>query len=216
MLQIFIDESGTLPDVNDKFIVLSGVATFEISKSENLISNVLKNLREQKKSVSELKFYKCGDRTKKYFLSLLNKDDFDIFLLIINKNNRKIADTPENFSFLVALLIKEIECFYKNQEMNIFLDRHFFCKVDLERFNQSLENFVSTQYKIEHVDSQHNLLVNIADMVAGATLWQYTGKDGVFYDNIKESIITEKVLNWTEAKKICLNKKSLKPVQAPI
>ena len=57
MITIFIDESGTLPDQKDKYIVISAVATNKLKEAKNVISKVLASLRQRKIRVKELKFY---------------------------------------------------------------------------------------------------------------------------------------------------------------
>jgi len=61
---IYIDESGTLPDPNDKLVVVAAVGT----PSPERIDIILKQAKKKtslKKSTGELKFYTAGDKTKK-------------------------------------------------------------------------------------------------------------------------------------------------------
>jgi len=213
MLNIFIDESGTLPDPKDKFIVVSAVSVRKIKEAKNLMSRILASLRQRKIKIKELKFYYAGQRTKRQFLSGIVSSDFEIFALIVDKRGRKIADTPDNFALLVAELVNEINLWYKTKEviMTITIDRHFHRKIDQEQFNKLLRKRINSSLrykKVFHIDSQQNALVNIADMVGGAILWKYTGKDRQFYDLIKENIITEKLVSWPEIKRKSLNKKT--------
>jgi len=203
MLTIFIDESGTLPDPKDKFIVICGVGVEKIKEAENIFSRIRTSLRQRKIKVQEIKFYYAGQNTKRQFLSGLVSANLKIFALIIEKKGRKIADTPENFGILVAELINEINLWYKVKKINLVLDRHFHRKVDEERFNQFLKSKINknVKYQIRHVDSRQNFLVNIADMAAGAILWKYSGKDLQFYNLIKENIIIEKIVSWPEIKR---------------
>jgi hypothetical protein len=48
MSVVFIDESGTLPDINDKFIVICGVVVDESKEAENIFSRILKSLKQRK------------------------------------------------------------------------------------------------------------------------------------------------------------------------
>lgn len=107
MLNIFIDESGTLPDPKDKFITICGVGIKKIKEAENVISRTLTSLRRRKIKIQEIKFYSAGQKTKRQLLSGVVSANFEIFALIVDKKGRKIADTPENFAILVADLINE-------------------------------------------------------------------------------------------------------------
>jgi len=203
MLTIFIDESGTLPDPKDKFIVICGVGVKKMKEAENIISQILASLRRRKIRIREIKFYYAGQNIKRQFLSGVVSANFKIFALIVDKKSRKITDTPENFALLVADLVNEISLWYKAEKVNLVIDRHFQRKVDQNKFNGFLKMEISKglKYQIKHIDSQQNFLVNIADMTAGAILWKYSGKDLQFYNLIKESIVVEKLVNWPEIKR---------------
>lgn len=208
MLTVFIDESGTLPDVNDKFIVICGVVVDELKEAKNIFSRILKSLKQRKINIQEIKFYHAGQNTKRQFLSGISSANFKIFALVIDKKNRKIADTPENFSVLVGDLIGDIIKWYKNGNIDFIIDRHFCRKSDQDEFNKLVgaEIKESSKYLIKDVDSQKNFLVNIADMAAGAIFWKYRGKDTQFYDLIKENTIAEKVVSWPEIKRKSIQK----------
>lgn len=211
MLTIFIDESGTLPDPKDKFIVICGVGVKKIKEAENIISRILISLRRRKIRIKEIKFYYAGQNTKRQFLSGITSANFKIFALVVDKKKRKIADTPENFALLIAELVNEMNLWYGATRINLVIDRHFHRKTDQDKFNRFLKMKInkSLKYQIKHIDSQQNFLVNIADMTAGAILWKYSGKDLQFYNLIKENVVVEKIVNWPEIKRKSLpqNKK---------
>jgi len=177
MITIFIDESGTLPDLNDKFIVISGVGIKKIKEAENIHSRVLGSLRRKKTQLQEIKFYYAGRKTKHQFLSGIVSANFEIFILIVDKKGRKIIDSPENYGLLVADVMNEINFWYKNEKIDFIVDRHFYRKVDQIKFQKILKKQVNKDMKIKQVDSRQNPLVNIADMVAGATLRKYNSKN---------------------------------------
>ncbi len=212
MLTIFIDESGTLPDPKDKFIVVCGVGVKNVKEAENIFSRIRVSLRQRRIKVQEIKFYYSGQGTKRQFLSGLVSARFEIFALIADKKNRKIADTPENFAILVTELANEISFWYGIEKFNLILDRHFHKKADENKFNKFLKMKIgkNLECRIRHVGSQQNFLVNTADMAAGAVLRKYNEKDLQFYDLIKENIIIEKIVGWPEIKKknlLKINKK---------
>jgi len=208
MLIMFIDESGTLPDPKDKFIVICGVGVKKIKEAENVISRILASLRRREIRVREIKFYYAGENTKRQFLSGIVSAGFEIFTLVVDKKGRKIADTSENFALLIADLVNEINLWYKIEKINFVVDRHFQRKTDQDKFNRYLRTEINKSLKcqIQHFDSQQNFLVNIADMAAGAVLWKYSGKDLQFYNLIKENIIIEKIVSWPEIKRKSLSR----------
>lgn len=202
-LTIFIDESGTLPDPTDKFIVICGVGVRQTKEAKNIISRILSSLRQRKIRINEVKFYRAGQNTKRQFLSGIVSASFDIFVLVVNKKGRKIADSPENFALLVADLVNEIKLWYKPEKVALVIDRHFHRKNDQSEFDKFLSRGINgnLKHQIAHVDSQHIPSVNTADMAAGAVLWKYTEKDPQFYHLIKDNIVVEKIISWPEIKR---------------
>lgn len=214
---LFLDESGTLPDSKDKVIVVAAVGFYSPRKIETIIKSVRKK-GKFKKPVGELKFYNVGEKSKELFFRKIVAENFDIFILIVEKMGRKISDTPEHFAILSGLLIKEAISFYSKIEQIIF-DRHYHRDTDITKFNRVLRDFLNQDLpSIEHVDSQKDKKVNVADMVAGAVLAKETGKNYTFYEIFKERIISEMRLNWPEAKRrlFCRIKNLPEPVQTPI
>lgn len=207
-LTIFIDESGTLPDPQGQVVILAAVSASRTVGLDELIKKT-KSKRSQKEKPFELKFYTAGDKTKFDFFKNLAKKETAIFLLIVDKAKRKIADTPENYAVLSWLLLESIFNLYVGNHIIIF-DRHFHQDQDIEEFNTILLGHLSQKPKeLKHVDSKKNYLVTVADMVAGATLAKESEKDSKFYEMIKSHIISETKLNWPEAKRrLIANKKT--------
>ncbi|HTK03829.1 MAG TPA: DUF3800 domain-containing protein [Alphaproteobacteria bacterium] len=205
MITIFIDESGTLPDTKDKVIVIAAVGVFIPSKIDKIFK-ALQKKRDSKTKARELKFYTAGNKTKDLFFEKIAKEDFEIFVLEVEKMNRKIPDTPENFAVLCWILLNDILTFCPNIK-EVILDRHFSRDYDTKQFNKFLHELLPNHPQISHVDSKFENRVNIADMIAGAVLSKEAGKTDKYFNIITSKIISEKRLNWTEAKKKFLNKK---------
>lgn len=205
---LFIDESGTLPDPKDKVVIIASVGT----NSPESIELIFKSLRKKnkfKKPVSEIKFYTAGQQTKELFFQKIVQNNFSIFILTVDKIGRAIPDTPENFSILIGLLLEDIFSFYPNIK-EIVLDKHFSRDKDVGEFNRFLKNFLQKpSISLKHVDSKKNKYINVADMVAGAVLAKETGKTSRFYNLIRNKIISEKRLNWPEAKRRLFRKQKI-------
>ena len=208
---VFVDESGTLPDVKDKFIVIAGVGAEKAKDAKDLISRILKSLRQRKIKIKEVKFYYSGERTKIQILSGIISCGFDIFIIAIDKKNRKISDTPENFALLISELINEINLWKPRRNLKIIIDRHFHRKNDEKSFNNFLQEKVkkNVNYNIQHTNSQQNIIVNLADFATGANLAKYNKNKFQFYDIIKENILFEKIVNWPALKRKNLKYKKI-------
>src|SRR3989344_13997 len=207
-LIVFVDESGTLPDSKDRFVVICGAAVEDIKEADSLIHKVLFSLRQTRDSLKlrELKFYHSRDAVKRIFLSAIAASRLKIFILIVDKQGRKIHDDPENFSVILAELIIEIFLWYRNVKLNLIIDRHFSRSGDEQEMDKLLSHNFNYGSKwqlgsIQHIDSQSNLAVNIADMCAGAVLRKYRHGDDKFYFIIRENILVEKIANWPELKR---------------
>lgn len=200
---ILIDESGTLPDPRDTYIVIAAVGLEDIKEGKHVVSKVLQSLRERKVRIAELKFYYAGEQTKRRMLSGIILAGFQVFALIVDKQERKISDTPENFALLISELIREVSLWRSKQEFSILIDRHFHKRKDEDKFNRLLREYVSKniRYEIQHVNSQQNFVVNLADFAAGAILTKYSKDTFLFSDIIKKNIVAEKIVSWPELKK---------------
>ena len=203
-ITIFIDESGTLPDPNDKVVIVAAVGVFASKDLLDINNKVRKKIKflKKEKEISEIKFYRAGEHTKFFYLKMMVEKEIDIFVLIVEKDKIKIIDNPNNFAILNYLLIQECLTFYGSGQSikEIIFDKHFSRKKDQEEFNKLLLKFLDESFIIKHWDSKDNLEINAADMVAGSLLWKYTKNDARFYDIVKKRIISEKFLNWKQIK----------------
>lgn len=193
-MTIFIDESGTLPDPKDAIVIIAAIGIKKTIDLVNVYKAIRKQMRAQKKSknIPEIKFYTAGEKTKIKFLKELSKQDINIFILIIKKEGQKILDTPEHFALLNYILIEECLLFYKEKIAKIVFDKHFHKQLDQKKFNQILKKITNKNFLFEHVDSQKDVRVNAADMIAGSALWAYTGKDSAFMKLSKAELLLKK------------------------
>jgi len=212
-ISVLIDESGTLPDPSDKVVIVAAVGINTPTRILSINRMVRKNL---KKPLGEIKFYKAGEKTKTKFLKALAKEDLKIFTLIVEKQGKKITDSPENFALLCWLILEECLLFYKNKIKEVIFDKHFHQEKDQKLFNYFLFQFLKKKIKLVHVNSQEDQRISAPDMIAGSLLWAKTKNDSRFYKIIKNQIISEKMVNWRQIKSRFWNKKMPEPVQAPI
>ena len=205
-ITIYIDESGTLPDPKDQVVIIAAVGAKLPEKLRAITKSIRKNLA--KKSTSEIKFYKAGEKTKRKFLKKLSKENIEIFTLTIEKRGQKIVDSPENFALLCWLILDDCLLFYKDTIKQVVFDRHFHRKTDQDAFNQLLTRLLDQKINITHTDSQKDFEVNAADMVAGSLLWAKTGKEVSFYEIIKGKIVSERIISWKNLRRMFFDKKS--------
>lgn len=207
-LYCYVDESGTLPDKNDRAIVMAAVGTDLPQTLIDISRQVRKEIQSRKRgeNISEIKFYRAGDKTRRTYLKKLSDCDVDIFALIVDKQGQAIPDNPENYAVLCHLLLEECLMFYKGALKGVVFDRHFHRQKDQDAFDAILSDLLNYRLSFSHVDSSENVSVNAADMVAGCLLWKYSGKSSEFYDLISDRIITETIVRWKEAKRRFIEK----------
>lgn len=206
---IFIDESGTLPDPKDKFIILAAIAVTD----KNPLLQVAKKTRQKiqylkkDKNIGEIKFYRAGEKTKRIYLQELSKQPIEIFVLIIEKPNQMIADNPAIFAAISGILLKKCFSKYGDKIKKIVFDKHFHREIDQVRFDEGLEHFLNRKLNIVHANSVNNPEIIAPDMVAGSLLRQYSKGDRQFSSLIKNKIINIQKYQWKELnKKLKINK----------
>ena len=209
---IYIDESGTLPDPKDKVVVLAAVACTNKTALLKLLQKTKKLPRVNRSE--EIKFYSAGNKTRYFYLNNLAKEDVSIFTLKINKGSQKIEDSPENYAVLSWLLLLDIGAYFKSSRLDVIFDKHFGKAVDETTFFKILRQLLDSKNKTTSADSKKEPGITAADMVAGACLYSQVGKDRQYYELIKRKVISEKSVNWKEAKKRFLQaiKNSPEPV----
>lgn len=197
---IFIDESGTLPDTKDKFVVMAALASNDPLSLANILPKFRKNLpkkgaRKRERVVPEFKFHYVGSLTRRKVLEDITKKDVRIYVLIVDKLNRKIADTPQNYSKLLKTLIRLV--LPKEPLSIIYVDKHYNSKFKTE----SLQNEIKKdfpQIDIFQTDSLIDSRIDLADFIAGAILRKYNLGDLKFAQIISGKIVKEKLIKWNE------------------
>ena len=199
-----IDESGRIYDPNDKILVFAVIVAENLSELEKIIirarQRIPKKGKRKYERLSEIKFSLTGDNTRLFILNELAKYQVKIYVLIIDKQGRKIQDDPENYAFLIAKALKTV-IRDSPKLKHILIDRHFTFITQREKFNLHLQKRFGSKLFIEHVDSLQNPVITIADFVAGAIRVAYVKKNLLFKECIKDLIVEEKMKTWREIKK---------------
>ena len=100
----------------------------------------------------------------------------ELFALTVSKEGRRIEDTPENYGILVCELLSFCWSSYPN--VALALDRHFTSAAQIAAVNTRIHRAwpPAGVLSVAHVDSQHNALVQLADLVAGSVYaWHKSG-----------------------------------------
>src|SRR3990167_8685341 len=202
MQYAIIDESGRFADPKSRIICFAAVCAESLVGLDKIIPKIkrkipFKGSRKREKFLAEIKFSRTGDKTKRAVLGEMAQREIEIFLLTIDTEGRKVADNPENYSLIIAKLLSVVR--RKNLQLkHIIIDRHFTWTSQIERFNHLVCRKLGGELFIEHVDSQQNSVVSLADFVAGAVREYYEDKNEIWKPLIGKRIVYEKKVSWRE------------------
>jgi len=194
-----IDESGRLADPSGRFLVFAAVVVDSLVNLDKIIPSVRKRLPKKIK-LAEIKFSTTGDKTKVRVLDEIHRRKLKVFILVINKEGRKIKDNPENYSLLVATLLKKILAKYSTVS-HIIIDRHFTWVTQREKFNDLVQKKLAKSLFIEHLDSQQNTIVSLPDFIAGAVRLGYSKNEPTYARRIDNLIEGQVITTWREIKR---------------
>jgi hypothetical protein len=197
-----IDESGSLLAETSYFTV-AAVVTRDLKPLRNIIPRAAlrsgKRLKRLRKTVSELKWSNASLRIRSDVLRHLAEVDVEVFALTIHKENRRIADSPENYAILMCELLQSVHRVHPNAA--IFLDRHFTSMSQIALVNTMIYRHwaESGTLTLAQVDSHLNPLVQLADFAAGSIYAWYVRQETTF-DLIRGKISADKVETWQSIK----------------
>ncbi len=204
MYLLFVDEAGTLPDPEDRFVVFAGVGTWHPRAAGKIMRRVARRMptkgKRRRERLGEIKFSSASSKTRRNVLTALaERPDIDVILLAVDKEGRGVADTPENYAAAISYLLQASDVEFS--QLHMMVDKHFTRPARRAAFDRRIKDLVGSGLTIEHVDSQQDTRVQLADFVAGAALRWYAFGDNLFRALIEERIVAEKVATWREMKK---------------
>ncbi len=201
-MYLLIDESGRIYDPIDNYLVFVGVYSSTLVGLEKIVSDARNRIpqtgKRRKEKYFEIKFSNTGDKTRAYVLEKISYKDVSYYVLIIEKEGRKIPDTPATYCVLLSNLIRLVQ--EKSLE-HIIIDKHFTNKNQIEEFNEALLKATKRDLFIEHIDSNDNPVVAFPDFIAGAIRLFITKKEQRFYNLIKQKIAKVEQTTWKQIKK---------------
>jgi len=103
------------------------VVTSNPNASRNIVRRASlksgKRLGRRRKQPAELKWSNASQRIRATVLGCLAEADIELFVLVVRKEGRRIADTPLNYAVLVCEVLQLCWGVYPN--MALAVDRHF-------------------------------------------------------------------------------------------
>jgi hypothetical protein len=198
-----VDECGSLSDATDWF-VMAGVLTYHPETVRGLIRRTARHsaqrLKRPRRAVSEFKWSNASQRFRSEVLQRLAQAEVEVFALAIRKAKRLVEDSPEHYAILVCELLRH--CWALHPNVALSLDRHFTSAGQVAVLN----TFVYRHWPapgvltINHVDSQRNPLVQLADFVAGSIYARHKSGDTTG-ELLQPRLRAEAVADWPGVKR---------------
>ncbi len=197
-----IDESGRLSDPRDPVFVLAMIVSVDLPVLARIIPAARRSIPPKGKTrnerwLAEIKFSHVGDGTKERVLTRLGKSPITVYALVVIKEGRSIADTPENLAFLTFRLVRYIRKFSERPK-HLLIDRHFTSVSQRATFDKQLGMALGYPVFIEHLDSQQHSVICLADFVAGAIREAVAHENTRWYDLLGDRIAGEERISWRQ------------------
>jgi len=176
---IFIDESGCpgfkLGKGSTPFFVVSMIRFLTTQDAEDT-AKVIKEIKDKIQLRGEFKFNKTSDKNKQIVFEAISCCSFEIMAIVVDKHNiyspKLRSDNETFYNFFLKSLLAYDKGFL--DEASIKVDG----SGDRE-FKTQLLNYIRRELKpgkiksLKFVDSQQNVLIQLADMVSGALYKSY-------------------------------------------
>lgn len=203
MRYALIDESGRLYDPEDRILVVAVLVIQSLVGLDKVIIKIRRKIpykgKRKIERFLELKFSLSGDKTRELMLKEIAKLGIKIYLLVVDKQGRKIKDNPEHYALLISKAL--VRPFQKNPHLeHILIDRHFTSTNQQEKFNLLLQKSFHRPFFVEQLDSLQNPVITLADFIAGAIRLSYTGQETHFREIFNPLIKGETIISWKELK----------------
>jgi len=194
-----LDEAGRLPG-GTRYFVVAILVTRDPASLRKIIPRVRLQMGKaearKRRSIPELKWRNAGRRTRERVLEALACADVEVFLFVLDKEGRKVVDTPDNYARIVGELLRF--CVSQYGRLALIIDKHFALARQRALFDETIRGLLGTgePLRITHVDSETDPFVQLADFVAGSTYDKYargTHTNDLFADRIAGELVEK----WT-------------------
>ena len=200
-LYVHIDESGD-PGFNfakgsSRFFVIAAIITKE--KEHEKIENYLQTLKNQLhfKQSTEFKFRKTRKDVREKFFKQIIEVDFKAAIICKEKTEIKDKRFTGNarlfYNSIILDAIRQISKEYKNRKLYIVIDGQ-----EKKTYRKTVKTYIrknsNTEIDLSYHDSKDDLLIQLADMVAGAVSFSKKTDIGSdkYVKSVKKKIITPK------------------------
>ena len=195
MSYIYIDESGDLgtKKASSKHFVMAAIKVEDSKKLEKIIKKTRRDFKKKMLTSNEVKGGNLPYELKIKILEKLKNIDYEVFIIVFDKENRfKIGygDNKKAYDILASKLAKLINI---DKPTFIFIDKSKNKQEEIDNFNElflnNLNNIKKQPIKIEHADSMHYKGLQMADLISWSTFQNFENDNPEFLDMIKNKVV---------------------------
>lgn len=190
---IFIDDSGDpgfkFNKGSSRYFVIACVI-FDSKISAEYTSANIKMLKEQMgwKQEREFKFHRADDRQKKLFFDALKRHDFRVRAIVVDKSKVVQSNLRKSESFYTYVIKKMLDNFADMKMARVNLDgsgNKSFRKKSTAEIRKTINKDNRKMAEFHLVDSKGEVLIQLADMIAGAINAKYDKTKRLKHDYLK-------------------------------
>jgi len=196
--KIWIDESGDcgfkFDKGSSKYLVIVAVYLTDGNKIEEVIDQLKLDLNLTRDY--EFKFSRCRDKIREKFLNSIKGLPVGYKAIVVDKKKLSPLDLRFQPQQLYCELVRRL--LYDNNpplEKAMLVIDEATAKIHYREFNRVLKKYLSRNIisKIRQKRSKNNIMIQIADMIAGSIFKKYEKGDDRYYQTIKnkEKILVE-------------------------
>lgn len=195
MSYIYIDESGDLgtKKASSKYFIMAAIKVENPKKLDNIIKKTRRDFKKKMLTSNEIKGGNLPYDLKIKILKKLKNIDYNVFIIVFDKENRyKLGyeDNKKVYDILASKLAKLIDI---DKPTFIFIDKSKNKQEEIDNFNElflnKLNNIKKQPIKMEHADSMHYKGLQMADLISWSTFQNFENDNPKFLDIIKNKVI---------------------------
>jgi hypothetical protein len=207
---MFIDESGTFNNIDDRYYVISGIVSNDVDGLNKLQKDIEIEIRNGQNTNKEMKASHISDSHKAKFVQALLANKYHVYSVIMDKNVLKEKNgirlsefSAYNYIFekLVSLVLED----------NLIKKSDDLClKVDYRSVIKEFENDLASllildfyyqvhRIDVEYLDSKISRPIQLADYVSNTIFGYFNNENEAYtfvplFDNIKKCLVPENLL----------------------
>jgi hypothetical protein len=171
MSYIYIDESGDLgtKKASSKYFIMAAIKVENSKKLDNIIKKTRRDFKKKMLTSNEIKGGNLPYDLKIKILKKLKNIDYNVFIIVFDKENRyKLGyeDNKKVYDILASKLAKLIDI---DKPTFIFIDKSKNKQEEIDNFNElflnKLNNIKKQPIKMEHADSMPYKGLQMADLI---------------------------------------------------